>query len=647
MPGQPDRTDERRQGDTPPKVRRHKGGGIFISYRREDASGFAGRLHEDLARHFGPKVVFRDVDSISSGADFPELIDTSLETCGAFVVVIGREWLVDNQGRHRLDNPKDWVRIELEAALRREELLIVPVLVENARVPSADELPASLAPLVARNALEVSDSRWDYDVRRLTTCLEGAVGRPATTWPGRVRRLLTPTTRVGAIARIATAAAVLVAVVLGVLHVVQPPGPSVMTGDYNIAVAQFAGVDSAGRPARSLEARALAQSVYDVLHNELASIEQGGFDLNLRAPAETGSISGSTPQRRAAAAATEARQIHADVIVYGTLRVDVPNQFAPEFFLSDRQLQNAEELFGQHELGSVIRTSGDISRNPVIRKELRDQILDRAHALAEFIVGLSYYGANQAQPAFDHFEAARKTAGWDDSDGKEVLYLFLGNAAGKLGRFEEADGFYTEALALNPEYTRARLGRAEVLLHNSQGNCEAGQVDVGGLNAALDSYRRALSAKAQPALSDIGSKVIFGEGRVHLCLSQALAGDYWADAEREFQQVINQFRAGNGRLREMAAESYADLGFVHLPSSGDQDAADRYRRAAADYQTAIDLTPDDDRKAFFFGMRGFIFTRLGDPAKADDAYASAIRLARDPAARARYEEARRALAAKP
>ncbi len=645
VPAEPERAGARPRRRLP--ARRT---GVFISYRREDSSGFAGRLHESLSSHFGAERVFRDVDTIEPGADFPTTISTHLDACGAFVVVIGREWLVDLRGRRRLDDPADWVRVELEAALQREGVLVVPVLVENATLPAADDLPPSLAPLLRRNALEVSDSRWDYDVKRLADRIEAVVGPPATTWPVRLRQAVVPRTALGAVARIVVAAAVLLGLVLGVVPLLRPSAASrPMTGDYNIAVAEFEGVDAAGRPVDSTEAHALAQSVHDLLEQRLAAIRQENLDLKLRGPDETGRVQGTTPARRAQAAATKAKQIQADVVVYGTLRTDVPNQFSAEFFLSDLHLQNAEELFGQHELGSTIVTAGDIGRNPVIRRELREQILARTNALAEFLVGLSFYEANEPQPALDHFEAARATAGWDDHDGTEVLYLFLGNTAGKLGDLGRASTYYDQALGLNPQYARALLGRAEVVLHQSWADCEAGnpEVDVGGVRAALDTFRSALSAEDQPALSDVPTKVVFGEGRVHRCLSQALVDDAWADAEREFQTVIDVFTKGNVRVRELAAQSYAELGFVHLPAVGVPNPDDRLRQALTDYQRAIELSAVDDRKAFFSSMRGSILARLGDVAQADEAYLLAIRLTDDEEARAAYEKDRQALTAPP
>ena len=268
--------------------------GVFISYRREDASGFAGRLHGSLTDHFGPNRVFRDVNTIQPGADFHQAISAGLGACGAFVVVIGREWVVDLKGRRRLDDPTDWVRVELEAVLQRSDVLVIPVLVENAALPAAADLPPSLVPLLSRNAVEVSDTRWEFDVRRLTDSLEAVVGPPATTWPARIRRAVVPRSPVGAIVRIVVA----VAVVVGMIAVL-PSSPSTprigpMSGDFNIAVADFESVDATGRPVDSVEADTLAQSVHDLLQERLASISRENFDLKLRAPGETGPIRGAT-----------------------------------------------------------------------------------------------------------------------------------------------------------------------------------------------------------------------------------------------------------------------------------------------------------------------------------------------------------------
>jgi len=627
--------------------RRSGSSGIFISYRREDASGFAGRLHESLSRHFGPARIFRDVDDMTVGVDFPTRIHETLGSCGALVAVIGREWLVDSKGRRRLEEPDDWVRQEILAALERDDVLVVPVLVEGTTMPSAGDLPAPLAPLTRRHALEIADSRWAYDVGLLAKELEVIAGPPRPSWRARA------TSWPAGAAAVVVAVAVLAVALFLVLRPSPSPPPRRMTGEFNIAVARFGAADSAGTPVESSEGPALAASVFERLRAELAPLEESGFDLDLRPPDETGAVEGRTRDQQAASAAREAQRIGADMIVYGTLATGDPSQFGVEFFVGEGRLDNAEELYGQHELGLPIDAAGDIARNAAARRQLREEVLGRTHALSEFIIGLSYYSINDLQPAFDHFQAARSNTRWEDRDGKEVLYLFLGNSAGKLATAEQGAGrpsdlgaaraFYDRALELNPEYARARLGRAEVLLHEARGNCESGGADAGGLTRSIEAFREAQAAKVQPALSDVPAKVIFGLARAHLCLSQALAGDNWTEAERGFQQVVRQFDFGNHRLRGMAAEAHAGLGFVYLPPAGEPDAAGRYRRAADEYERAIDLTRVDDRKAFFLSMRGFALSRSGDLAGADAAYQAAIRLASDPVTRAGYEEARRRL----
>jgi hypothetical protein len=146
---------------------------IFINYRRSDTSGYAGRLFDRLADRFGRQRVFMDIEALAPGTDFVAAIDQAVGSCEALIALIGIGWLdaVDAKGRRRLDDPHDYIRLEIATALRRGVPLI-PVLVEGARMPSADELPADLAALARRQALELSDTRWDYDVGRLIQAIE-------------------------------------------------------------------------------------------------------------------------------------------------------------------------------------------------------------------------------------------------------------------------------------------------------------------------------------------------------------------------------------------------------------------------------------------------------------------------------------------
>jgi hypothetical protein len=148
--------------------KRKPAGNLFISYRRSDARGVAGRLSDTLGAYFGDDRVFRDIESIAGGADFGDVIKQNLQTADAVIVLIGPDWLsVQNEdGQRRLDDPKDWVAEEIAVAIQMHKP-IFPVLVEGAPMPRVEELPDRLKPLTRYNALSISDDRWKSDVLRL------------------------------------------------------------------------------------------------------------------------------------------------------------------------------------------------------------------------------------------------------------------------------------------------------------------------------------------------------------------------------------------------------------------------------------------------------------------------------------------------
>lgn len=149
-----------------------KGASIFIGYRRQDSQGFAGRVADDLIDHFGSACIFRD-DDIPEGADFTQVLDQALSGCSILIAVIGPHWLKvqDGQGRPRLFLPDDWVRREIEVALVRG-IRVLPILVGNATMPAAQELPETLQPIAKIQAVSLSDRRWEQDLKRLVSLLE-------------------------------------------------------------------------------------------------------------------------------------------------------------------------------------------------------------------------------------------------------------------------------------------------------------------------------------------------------------------------------------------------------------------------------------------------------------------------------------------
>jgi len=146
---------------------------IFVSYRRSDSQGWAGRLGDDFAHAFGDVARFFDIESITPGDDFVEAIERSLAESEVVVVLIGPDWLsaAFPDGRRRLDDPDDFVRLEIATALARG-IRVLPVLLGGAAMPRSESLPAPLAALARRQAFELSDTRWEYDCGRLLDAIE-------------------------------------------------------------------------------------------------------------------------------------------------------------------------------------------------------------------------------------------------------------------------------------------------------------------------------------------------------------------------------------------------------------------------------------------------------------------------------------------
>jgi hypothetical protein len=150
---------------------------IFINYRRDDSSGMAGRLHDRLAQTFGRDNLFMDVDQIPVGSDFVTHLNNQVAACDIMLVVIGPNWLTakDEAGQRRLDQPDDFVAIEIAAALSRD-IRVIPVLVEQARMPRPSELPEPLKPLARRQAVEVRHGYFGRDAETLIERMRSALG---------------------------------------------------------------------------------------------------------------------------------------------------------------------------------------------------------------------------------------------------------------------------------------------------------------------------------------------------------------------------------------------------------------------------------------------------------------------------------------
>jgi len=172
--------------------------GIFISYRRSDSAVAAGRLADDLADAFGRDSIFRDVDTITVGEDYERALDRALDSCAVLIAVIGPQWstMTDESGRRRLEDPRDWIRIEICRALARD-MRVIPIVISGA-MPRESELPPEMQPLLRRQALELTDRHWRQDLQLLVQALEKVPGiaknvsTSARATPSALRRIIGP-----------------------------------------------------------------------------------------------------------------------------------------------------------------------------------------------------------------------------------------------------------------------------------------------------------------------------------------------------------------------------------------------------------------------------------------------------------------------
>lgn len=146
---------------------------VFICYRREETAPYAGRIYDAMVAKFGVENVFMDLD-LDPGVDFVDRITRVVSGCVALIVVIGPRWaqLQDEDGGQRIADPDDFVRLEIETGLQRRDVKLIPALVGGARMPRREDLPPELQGLARRNALELSEGRWRYDVGRLLDTLD-------------------------------------------------------------------------------------------------------------------------------------------------------------------------------------------------------------------------------------------------------------------------------------------------------------------------------------------------------------------------------------------------------------------------------------------------------------------------------------------
>ena len=360
---------------------------------------------------------------------------------------------------------------------------------------------------------------------------------------------------------------VLLIVVAGVAYLYsEAQKPTRMTGDFNIAIAQFGEVTDQGI-VPSAWAIQISKLLFDFLDSEYKATD---FGLNIQVAREK--IGVVTEAREAEQLAYD---INADVVIYGSIFVVGSEAIlSPRFYIRDQP--ETAELTGQHQLRFDISSLDSIDR---VTAELRS----RAAVLLSFTTGLTYLSAKQPDEALRAFQAAIRVAdNYGRFDGQEVLYLFAAVASSRPGNYEKAGQYLDQALSLNPEYARAFIARGNIYYNQAIPTWDANL-----LNQALIEYENALKAKVQPAGAYVIEKVNVSLGNIYVIRAQQ-TGDpgLFAKAIDLYNQVTTRYeQTKNERIKNFASVAYFGLGAAY-------ERQRDYTRAEAAYRQCIELTDD-------------------------------------------------------
>lgn len=377
-------------------------------------------------------------------------------------------------------------------------------------------------------------------------------------------------------------------VAFGILpNISQPDQP--MSGEFNVAIAEFSVVDGQGEQVRTSDGRQLADFLYGRLE-----ISFGDFDLpipyELLPPEKTGLILGSTREERAAAAAELASQRNANVVIYGVVHHENDHsRLEPEFYIDYRGFEQAQEVVGPHAFGQPIQIELPF-RARQFQGEANPPLNARTQALSLLTLGLAYHSTGNLQSALDYYEAAESVQGLSRRDGKEVLLLLLGNVHATLASQTRCDltlteehrltgtTYYDQALDIDPNYGRAMLGEAGILYLQAFNDPSSPRIDHTLLDQAVAQFEKAANTNNQPASANIQPKANFGLGQIEL-VRQIEKGEPVDKVATRFLAVINEYEAGNSALEELAGHAYARLGLIRRLEGQSNVAALNYERA--------------------------------------------------------------------
>ena len=539
--------------------------GIFLSYRRSDAEFATLEIYPRLTRAFGEDAVFLDHEKLWAGDPLRGSLRDAVRDCQVLVALIGHGWLdaSDGAGARRLDDPDDYVRMEIATAYAHRRP-VVGVLLSGAELPGAAQVPADLAPLAEAVALELRAKDVDGDAARIVRHLRRFVTdrrppwrRLADRWRGRTGR---------AVLAAALVLSVLVAALVAraVAHRGEQ-APTVMGADVNVAVSPFT------TGAADAELRGLADGIV----SGLPSATTSGFSVAGRVLDDRTPVSGRGARDRAVEARRAAAVVNAQVVVYATTSAE---QVQPWFVLAPSMVRDAAELVGPYELGAPFDATG--LRFVETRGPLRQALTARVGELLRLTDGL-------AQLRLGRFAEALATFSGIDRDAAPfepaLADLFAGTAALGARDLDDATRWYRQALDRRPAYDRALLGIAEVTRQRAlaTAGCRAGSAPVP--TDELAEIDAAFAAVARAAASPfVPERLSLARATHALCLATR-QGAAAATAVAHADAILDPQpdKPDDPTMRRLVAQALLVRGAARTVQHRWSEAADDDARAAA------------------------------------------------------------------
>ncbi len=370
-----------------------------------------------------------------------------------------------------------------------------------------------------------------------------------------------------------------------------------MQGNIRVAVAGFS---TGGSIELENMANDLGEEVFYKLEKIFGVLELD-FTITVWGPKLVGQVEGDSVQEREDSAQTIADRVNANVVIYGIVEFEdsvwsvqpefyILRSFTDEDSINKNPFADADEIAGSYKLGSPFY----LQTQDLLFVEAGNIFASRSTILSTIIVGLWYYTERMYESALAYFQTIDNDILWKNTQGREILYLFIGNCQGRLNKLVLAQEAFETSISIDNEYARAYVGLANIYylraLQPVSNTQEFAKIDLILLEKSEKTYKKALNSSNQPSLADIKAKVHFGLGQVHLAKSLADSTVTVQQAITEFMTVIDIYANGeNPRIEELASESYARLGLIY-------EAAEKYEQAVNAYEQASEVLSHNKEK---------------------------------------------------